>query len=135
DAESAQINRKSMLDSFRQGYNDLIDIWRLILPPAALIELRRLQRQPDAEFRFADELWARAGYDFALGYPFRAMGRDRLLQAITPLYLGWVASFAGEAENAAGSQVEDRLELLARHFETQKRYFISRWRWPDNFNP
>jgi hypothetical protein len=57
-----------------------------------------------------------------------------LLKAITPLYLGWAASFTREMENAGGAEVERRLERLSLEFEAQKRYLISRWRWPDRFN-
>ena len=124
-----------MLDSYRQGCHDLLEIWKLVLPPATLLELRRMERHTEADFRFPDELWARVVYDFALGYHLRVMGRDHLLQAITPLYLGWAASFAGEMQEAAGAEVEERLERLSMQFEAQKRYLISRWRWPDRFNP
>jgi hypothetical protein len=132
EAEPGEINRKPMVDSFRQGCHDLLDIWKLIIPPASLLALRRMERQE--ELRFADDLWARVVYDFALGYHGRVMGREHLLKAITPLYLGWAASFTSEMENAGGADVEQRLERLSLEFEAQKRYLISRWRWPDRFN-
>jgi len=135
ESECSEINRKPMIDSFRQGCHDLVGLWRLVLPPATLLELHRTERQADSVFRFADDLWARVIYDFALGYHLRVMGRDHLLRAIVPLYLGWAASFIGEMEQAAGSEVEERFERLSIQFEGQKRYFISRWRWPDQFNP
>jgi hypothetical protein len=135
EEETSEINRKPMIESFRQGCQDLDEIWRFVLPPATLLELRRIVRQPEAQFRFADELWARVIYDFALGYHLRVIGRDHLLAAITPLYLGWAASFTGEMQAAGGMEVENRLERLSVHFEAQKRYLISRWRWPDQFNP
>jgi hypothetical protein len=30
---------------------------------------------------------------------------------------------------------EERIETLARAFESDKPYLVSRWRWPDRFNP
>ncbi len=124
-----------MLDSFRQGYRDLLEVWGVLLPPATLLELKKLTRSPDDAFRFPDELWARTVYDFALGFHLRRMGREHLLPAIAPLYLAWLGSFVGEMKDAEPEQVEARLEKLCTAFETQKRYFISRWRWPDQFNP
>jgi hypothetical protein len=135
DAAQPDLHRKPMIDSFRHGCQDLVEIWRLILPPATLLDLRRMERRTDGEVRFTDELWARIVYDFALAHHLRAMGRDHLLQAITPLYLGWAASFTGEMQNAGGRECEERLDRLALQFEAQKRYLISRWRWPDKFNP
>ncbi len=135
DDGDREFKRGTMIASFRQGCQDLGDIWNLVLPPATLLKLRQMQRQPEAQFRFADDLWARTVYDFTLGYHLRVMAREHLLQAITPLYLGWAASLIGEMQEAGRAEVEDRLEQLSMSFETQKKYLISRWRWPDRFSP
>jgi len=38
--------------------------------------------------------------------------------------------------SAAPSQdVERRVQQLSMVYEAQKPYLISRWRWPDRFNP
>ena len=83
----------------------------------------------------ADELWARSVYDFALAHRLRTISRDHLLRAVTPLYLGWVASYALEMENASARAAEQRFERLGQAFEANKGYLVSRWRWPDRFNP
>jgi hypothetical protein len=31
--------------------------------------------------------------------------------------------------------VEQRIEALCLAYEAEKGYLISRWRWPDRFNP
>ena len=87
------------------------------------------------EFRIPDELWARIVYDFALAYRLRTIARDHLLRALTPLYLGWIASYAVEVESAGRSAVQRRWERLCGAYESGKPYFVSRWRWPDRFNP
>ena len=124
-----------MLELFRLGARDLLEVWSLILPPATLFELRKLSRLPQEQFRLPDELWARSVYDFALGHRLRTINRDHLLRAMTPLYLGWVASYALEMQNATVRAAEQRLERLCQAFETTKPYLVSRWRWPDRFNP
>jgi len=80
-------------------------------------------------------LWAQVVYDFALGHRLRTINRDHLLRAMTPLYLGWLASYALEMQNATVRAAEQRLEQLCRAFEATKPYLVSRWRWPDSFNP
>jgi hypothetical protein len=124
-----------MLELFRLGARDLLEVWNLVLPPATLFELRKLSRLPQEQFRVPDELWARTVYDFALGHRLRTINRDHLLRAMTPLYLGWVASYALEMQNATVRAAEQRLERLCQAFETAKTYLVSRWRWPDRFNP
>jgi hypothetical protein len=129
------IDVQPMIDSFRLGTQNLRVIWREVLPPATLLELQKLARQPDATFRFGDGTWARIVYDFALAHRMRVMDNNHLLQAITPLYLGWVAAYALQVREASAIEVEQCIEALCRSFETQKGYFIARWRWPDKFSP
>jgi hypothetical protein len=54
---------------------------------------------------------------------------------MTPLYLAWVASYALETKDASITDFQNRLERLALAYESQKPYLLSRWRWPDRFNP
>jgi hypothetical protein len=82
-----------------------------------------------------DALWARIVYDFAVGYHVGLMDRALLLRSMTPLYLGWTAAFVREVRDLDRPGVEARVERLCRAFEAAKPYLISRWRWPDRFNP
>ena len=139
DAEPAQVDIQPMIQpmiqSFRLGYESLRDIWRMVLPPATLMDLKRMSLQPAETFRFSDPLWARTIYDFALAWRMRTIDRDHLLKAVTPLYLGWVASYISEVRDADSKQTQASIEALCLAFEIEKSYLISRWRWPDRFNP
>jgi glucosylglycerate synthase len=129
------INVQPMLDSFLLGSKNLDEVWRLLLPPNTLLELRRLTRLAPEQFRMPDELWASIVYDFALAYRLRTISRGHVLGALTPLYLGWVASWVHEVSSLSGAAAEQRLEQFARAWEEKKPYLLSRWRWPDRFNP
>jgi hypothetical protein len=133
--ETGTVDVKRLVDSFQLGARDLQEIWGLVLPPTTLMEVRRLSRQAPDQFRMPDELWVRIVYDFALGHRVRTISRDHLLRAMTPLYLGWVASFALELEADGPGVVEGRRERLCAAYESLKPYLVSRWRWPDRFNP
>jgi glucosylglycerate synthase len=133
DTGTVDITR--MVESFQLGVRDLPEIWGLVLPPSTLFELRKLSRQPLEQFRLPDELWVRIVYDFALAHRLRTINRDHLLGAMTPLYLAWVASYARDMENAGPAALEQRLERLSAAYESGKPYLVSRWRWPDRFNP
>ena len=124
-----------MIESFQLGAKNLQDIWGLILPPTTLLELRRLSRLAEDQFRLADSLWVRIVYDFALGHRLQTISRDHLLRSITPLYLGWIASYALETQTAGPAEVDARIERLSKAYEDNKSYLVSRWRWPDRFNP
>jgi glucosylglycerate synthase len=133
--DPAPVDLNPMMQSFRLGYQNLQDIYRLVLPPATLMELKRMCLQSADTFHFDDMLWARVVYDFALAWRVRIMDRDHLMGALTPLYLGWVASWVRAVRDSGPKEAQDCIEALCSAFETQKGYLISRWRWPDRFNP
>ena len=114
------------------GYRELREIWTSVLPPRTIIELRKLTQVPPDRFRFDDRLWANIVYDFALGYGFRVMPHHHLLRSLMPLYTGWLASFVLEMRDATLTQVEERVEQVCAGFELEKRYLVSRWRWPEH---
>jgi hypothetical protein len=132
--ETGSLDVDRMIETFQLGVRDLEEIWGLVLPPATLFELRKLSRLRPEKVNMPDELWARIVYDFALAHRLRTINRDHLLRSMTPLYLAWVVSYAREFETS-GATVEQRIERLALAYEATKPYFISRWRWPDRFNP
>ncbi|MGA8939480.1 MAG: hypothetical protein WB439_09975, partial [Acidobacteriaceae bacterium] len=123
-----------MIETFRIAQDNLQEIWGLVLPPQSRLVLKKLSLlSPDA-FTMEPDLWARIVYDFALAFHLRTLNRNHLLGAMTPLYLAWVASYlrfvADDSTRAAHA-----IELTASAFETEKSYIVSRWRWPDRFNP
>lgn len=122
-----------MIEAFHLAWSNLQEIWSLVLPPQSLLGLKRLSVATPAAFQMPDALWARIVYDFLLAYRLRTINRGHLLGALIPLYLAWVAS---HIQIAAGiGNPEQHVEMLAVAFETEKPYLVSRWRWPDRFNP
>ncbi len=124
---------RSLTDGFRLAFNNLREIWSLVLPPQSLLALKKLSGSPAESFSFPPSLWARTVYDFALAFHLRTLNRGHLLGALTPLYLAWVASFLRISHDEA--QTSYMLEITAAAFEQEKSYLVSRWRWPDRFNP
>ena len=133
--DGAPVDIRPMLETFVLGSKNLQEMWSLVLPPVTLLELKKLTRLSPEQFRLPDELWVRIIYDFALAYRLRTLSRVHLLGALTPLYLGWVASHVLEVGNMRPHEAEQRVERLARAYEEGKPYLLSRWRWPDRFNP
>ena len=132
DGGASRDDVQPMLEAFRLAYGNLSEIWSLVLPPHSLLGLKRLAVMPAESFIMPDSLWARIVYDFLLAYRLRTINRGHLLGALTPLYLAWVASHILQT---AGKDPERHMEALAAAFEADKPYLVSRWRWPDRFNP
>ncbi|HSD18701.1 MAG TPA: hypothetical protein VLC54_01595 [Anaeromyxobacter sp.] len=124
-----------LVDAFALGWRDLRPIWSRVLPPQTLLALQRIPSTPPEAFRMPDAIWARVLYDFAVGWRFKALDRRQLLRSLTPIYMGWVASFVNEVGPLGPKEADERVERLCAAFEEEKPYLISRWRWPDRFNP
>jgi hypothetical protein len=135
ETEESPVDVHPMIETFQLGYRNLREIWNFAMPPATSLELKKLAALPANAFRMPDDLWVRIVYDFALAYRQRAINREHLLRAMTPLYLAWVASYALETKDTSPDGFHYYLERLALAYEKQKPYLLSRWRWPDRFNP
>ena len=129
------IDTKPMVDSFLLASSNLQDLWSLILPPVTQLELKRMTRFTPEQFKMPDEVWVRIIYDFALAHRLKTLSRTHLMGAFAPIYLAWVASYVKEVAMISDAAAEVRVEKLAQAFEAGKTYLLSRWRWPDRFNP
>lgn len=125
---------RTLVDNYRGAFANLREIWSLVLPPQSLLALKKMSTSSPENFNFPPALWARTVYDFALAFHLRSLNRGHLLGAFTPLYLAWVGSYLHRSESGEVDGAE-LLELTAHAFEQEKPYLVSRWRWPDRFNP
>lgn len=123
-----------MAADFRNAYVNLQEIWSLVLPPQSLLALKKLSLASPESFSMPANLWARTVYDFVLAFRLRTINRSHLLGALTPLYLAWVASHL----RISGDDViraDQHIQETSSAFVAEKPYLVSRWRWPDRFNP
>jgi hypothetical protein len=122
-----------MVEAFRLAFTNLQEIWSLVLAPNSLLGLKRLSAVEPSAFRMPENLWARIVFDFLVAYRLRTINRGHLLGALIPLYLAWVAGHINVVTSGTDSEVH--VEAVAAAFESEKQYIVSRWRWPDRFNP
>jgi hypothetical protein len=128
-AATGVINVDRMVNGFRQGLRDLLPVWQIILPAETFQQVLELGVEDTDGFHFPPSLWVQVVYDFALAYHDRLLYREHLLKALTPLYLGYTASFVSGTRAQGVEQVERELARLNDHFETIKPYLVQRWRW------
>jgi hypothetical protein len=124
-----------LISAFELGWRDLRPLWSAVLPPNTMYALQRIPRGPPDAFRMPDAIWARTVYDFAVAWRVKSMDRVQLLRSLTPIYMGWLASFVNEVGPLDRPATEERVDRLCEAFEAEKPYLISRWRWPDRFAP
>src|SRR5436190_1813193 len=127
ETETLEIDVERLVGAFRLGVRDLAGIWEHILAPETLGDILSLDVGDAGRFRFPDELWARAVYDFALGHHYSVVHRDHLLRSLVPLYLGRTAAFVATTRRADADATDAALEAVGAAFERQKRYLVERW--------
>ena len=128
--EPVPINVGRMVGFFRQATRDLLPVYEQVVPPVLARELQAFAALPDERFALPDEFWVMLIYSFALAYHRRVLDREHLVKSLTPLYLGWVASFARQTENEDATQVEARIERLCLAYEQLKATLINQWPLP-----
>jgi hypothetical protein len=126
--EPVSVNVERMVSAFRQGLQDLLPIWETVLSQETLGHLLSLGAVQGDAFRFPAHLWVLTVYDFALAYHDRVIHRDHLLKALTPLYLGKIASFVLETRHSGPEEVDGMIENLCEQYEAMKPYLMERWR-------
>lgn len=128
--EPVSVNTDRMIENFRLGVRDLMEIWRKVLLHETVLWLESIGRLSNEAFSFPQDLWVRVVYDFAITYTKGSVHRDHLLKSMIPLYLGRVASFVRENQESSARQVEEKIEQLCEVFEEMKPYLIERWTDP-----
>ncbi|MDD5240536.1 MAG: cell wall biosynthesis glycosyltransferase [Sulfuricella sp.] len=126
--EHVNVNTARMLNLFREGLNNLREIWLDILGAGDFREVERLGTLSDAEFEFPLSLWVRVIYDYAIAFHKRKLPVEHLIKSLTPLYVGKTASFILMAESMNAVEAEAEIEKLCVEFESSKDYLINSWK-------
>ncbi len=125
--EPIHVNLDGMIEKFRLGVRELSVVYESFLPADLLRLLGTLAESPKERFSIPDTVWVEIVYNFAVAWHMKSINREHILKALTPLYLGKVASFVIETWESTADQVEGRLEDLCDAFEREKSRLVERW--------
>ncbi|MCL5022029.1 MAG: glycosyltransferase [Nitrospirae bacterium] len=126
--EPVRVNLDRMIERFRLGVRELVDIWRTFLPAEIVDLLHTMEHMPIKTFHLPDRIWVNLVYYFALAARQRVINKEHLLKSLTPLYVGRTASFVIEAAESGASEVEDKIEALCNMFEERKSFLTKNWK-------
>lgn len=126
--EPVRVSVGGMVSLFRQGVADLGGLYDTALAPDTAKQVRALAAQGGESAPVIDDVtWCHIVYDFAVAHHHRLVQRELLLQALTPLYLGRVASFVEKHVDSDPAAVEDAIEQLCHTFQAERPFLRSRW--------
>lgn len=98
-------------------------------------ELRSVREQHFSSFTFSVDLWAKMAYEFAAFYSPGCTSRaekDRVLEAMIPLYLARTASYVREFIIVSDELADAFVRGCAHVFVRLKPYLVKRWHhWTD----
>jgi hypothetical protein len=125
--ESVRVNKQLMMKMLRSGVDQLASILEVILTAETFQEIQGVAKLGDRDFIFPDDLWVKTAYEFACAYHRSVINRDHLLQALTPLYRGRMASFMLENSRADGEEIEMKLDQLSTQYERLRPHLDHHW--------
>lgn len=125
--EPVHVNLDRMIEKFRLGVKELMDIWKEFLSTEIIHFLSTVEKLPKEKFHIPDEIWVEIIYSFALASHRKLINKEHLLKSLTPLYIGRTASFVLETWESGAEEVEEKIEKLCIVFEKKKNLIIEIW--------
>lgn len=126
--EPVTVNLDRMIEKFRLGMKELIDIWNVFTPPDIIGFLKEAAGAERGAFHIPDDVWVEIIYSFASAAHNKVLNKEHLLKSLTPLYLARIASFVIETWESNATEVEEKIEKLCLSFEKGKPYLSDNWK-------
>jgi hypothetical protein len=127
EPEPVNANLSALLEKFRSGCRASAPRLEEFLSTGNFEELKEHAEAEGEKCELSPRLWARIVYDFAIEYNRGRHDPDEVVDAMTPIYFGRVASFVSQTADLSTTQAEKIIEEQAEVFEQEKSYLLSRW--------
>lgn len=128
EPEPAEVSEENLVDHFKRGYEELSDVWRVVMRKENFREVENIYRQRDNGLEFSSGLWVRLVYDFAVAYNFGPVRKDSVIGALLPLYCARTAYFVRKTAEITSFEAEIEVERTAETFEALKKYLMYYWK-------
>ena len=127
EPEPVTVNLELMVELFKTGYQQFSPLWKEILSESSFDQIRETAKMDSTEFHLPTDSWVKILYELAATYYLWSINRNKLLDMMTPLYFGRVASFVRQSWDMSSLEAEALVEEQAVKFENQKDYLITVW--------
>jgi glycosyltransferase involved in cell wall biosynthesis len=127
EPEPIKVNLDRLVTEFKTGFRQFRGLYQDIFCPDCFEELRRCAGKAKTKFIMPVSTWAQVLYETAATFHHWTHNRTQLVNLVTPLYLGRVASFINQTKMMNSFQAEELVEEQAQVFEDHKGYLIEMW--------
>lgn len=127
EPEPIQVDLEALIYKYKVGFKQFGIFWKDILGSRSYGVLKKASRMDSKEFIIPVEAWVGILYELAATFHYWPINRNKLIDLMTPLYHGRVASFVRETRTMDSSGAETLVEKQAEAFEENKKYLLKLW--------
>jgi hypothetical protein len=127
EPEPVKVNLEGLVQMFKTGFQQFSPLWKDIFSESCFDEIKKATRKKSNTFHFSTDIWAKLLYELAATFHVWDVNRYKLIELVTPLYYGRVASFVRQSWDMSSQEAEGLVEEQAAIFEEQKEYLIQVW--------
>jgi len=121
------VNLERLVHEYKVGFKQFRALYEGVFCPDCFRELRACAKKAKTKFIMPERTWVMVLYETAATFHRWHENRTQLVNLVTPLYLGRVASFINQTKNMNSAQAEQVVEEQAQVFEDEKDYLIQIW--------
>ncbi len=127
EPEPIEVNLDLLIYNYKLGFQHFGTLWKELLSPGCYDVLHRLAGAESKDFLFPVDCWAKTLYELAATFHHWPKNRGKLIDVISPLYDGRVASFINQTADMRTLEAERVVEEQAEVFEREKGYLLQVW--------
>jgi len=129
EAEAFDVNQDALIEYFKVGLKNFGTVWQNIIDERDFEIIRNLDHiDQNDQFSLPIETWVRIVYCYAGAFRATPRQRFKVLDTMTPLYYGRVASLVNELREKSPMEAEAHFEAQALAFEHLKDYMLKIWK-------
>ncbi len=122
-----EVDLGRLVQEYKTGFRQFKGLYRDIFCPECYAELKACAGRAKTKFVMPEKTWVMVLYETAATFHRWKDNRTQLVNLVTPLYLGRVASFINQTRKMTSEQAEAVVEEQAQVFEDQKDYLVEFW--------
>ena len=127
EPEPIKVNLGRLVTEFKTGFRQFKSLYKDIFCADCFEQLKRCAAMTKTKFTMPTETWAMVLYETAATFHTWTHNRTQLVNLVTPIYLGRVASFINHTKDMNSLEAEAVVEDQAMTFEKAKDYLIKIW--------
>ncbi len=127
EPDPIEVNLERLVKEYKTGFRQFKGFYKDIFCPECYAELKACAGKAKTKFIMPVKTWVMVLYETAATFHRWKDNRTQLVNLITPLYLGRVASFINQTKKMSSAEAEQVVEEQAQVFEECKDYLVQIW--------